>query len=136
MDYLLTHPLPFTGTDNTEKVVKSILTAEHAVVLDRIRKETTNDKQLLKLYMKKVKEDWLKHRKDQGITLFFSIRHELYVMNGLIFRFNLIVILPSLQDTVIKAAHRLGHLGMTKTKLMLRGKYWFPDMNKMTERVV
>ena len=34
-------------------------------------------------------------------------------MNGLIFRFNQIVTLPSFQNTVIKAAHSLGHLGMT-----------------------
>ena len=40
MDYFSRHPLPITGTDSTEKVVKSIFTAEHAVVLDRIRKET------------------------------------------------------------------------------------------------
>ena len=54
-------------------------------------------------------------------------------MNGLIFRFNQIVIPPSFQNTVINAAHCLGHLGMTKTKQILREKYWFPDMNKMTE---
>ena len=57
-------------------------------------------------------------------------------MNGLIFRFNQIVIPSCLQQTVITAAHSLGHLGMTKTKQMLREKYWFPDMNKMTENVV
>ena len=136
MDYLSRHPLPITGTDSTEKVVKSILIAEHAVVLDRIRKETGKDKQLQKLYKRIVKEDWQKHRKDHDISPFYSIRHELYVMNGLIFRFNQILIPPSLQNTVIKAAHSLGHLGMTKTKQMLREKYWFPEMNKMTERVV
>ena len=38
MDYLSRHPLPITGTNNTEKVVKSVLTTEHAVVIDRIRK--------------------------------------------------------------------------------------------------
>ena len=136
MDYLSRHPLPITGSDNTEKVVKSVLTAEHAVVLDRIRKETAKDNQLQKLYKRIVKEDWQKHRKDSDIVPFFSIRHELYVMNGLIFRFNQIVIPSCLQQTVIKAAHSLGHLGMTKTKQMLREKYWFPDMNKMTENVV
>ena len=136
MDYLSRHPLPITGTDSTEKVVKSILIAEHAVVLDRIRKETGKDKQLQKLYKRIVKEDWQKHRKDHDISPFYSIRHKLYVMNGLIFRFNQILIPPSLQNTVIKAAHSLGHLGMTKTKQMLREKYWFPEMNKMTERVV
>ena len=51
---------------------------------------------------------------------FYSIRKELYAVNGLIFRLNLIVIPACLQRTVIKAAHSLGHLGMTKTKQMLR----------------
>ena len=64
MDYLSRHPLPITGSDNTEKVVKRVLTAEHAVVLDRIRKETAKDNQLQKLYKRIVKEDWQKHKKD------------------------------------------------------------------------
>ena len=57
MDYLSRHPLPITGTDNTEKVVKRILTAEHAVELDSTRKENAKDKQLQKLYKRIVKED-------------------------------------------------------------------------------
>ena len=56
-DYLSRHPLPITGSDNTEKVVKSVLTAEHTVVLDQIRKETAKDNQLQKLYKRIVKED-------------------------------------------------------------------------------
>ena len=107
MDYLSRHPLPVIGTDNTEKVVKSILTAEHAVVLDRIREETAKDNQLKKLFKRIVKEDWQKHRRDNDIAPFFSIRHELYVINGLIFRFSQIVIPSRLQHTVIKAAHSL-----------------------------
>ena len=134
MDYLSRHPLPITGTDNTQKVVKSVLTTEHAVVIDRIRKETAGDKQLQKLYKRIIKEDWQKHRKDDDIKPFFSIRYELHVMNG--FRLNQIVIPSKLQNTVIKAAHSLGHLGMSKTKQMLREKYWFPEMNTMTENVV
>ena len=37
---------------------------------------------------------------------------------------------------VIKAAHGLGHMGMTKTKQMLREKYWFMELNKMNEDIV
>ena len=40
-----------------------------------------------------------------------------------------------LQHTVIKTSHSLGHLGMTKTKQMLRQKHWFPQMNKMVEHI-
>ena len=57
-------------------------------------------------------------------------------MNGLIYKLNPIVIPSKLQNTVIKAAHSLGHMGMCKTKQMLREKYWLPKMNKMTEIVV
>ena len=72
MDYLSRHPLPITGTDSTEKIVKSILIAEHAVVLDRIRKETGKE-QLQKLFKRIVKEDWQKHRKDHDISPFYIV---------------------------------------------------------------
>ena len=41
MDYLSRHPLAITGTDSTEKAVKSTFIAEHAVVLDSIEKTMT-----------------------------------------------------------------------------------------------
>ena len=136
LDYLSRHPLPVTGTDGTEKVIKSVINSEHAIVLDRIREETRNDKQLRKIYKRILREDWEKHRKDTDISQFYNIKQELYVVDGLIFRLNQIVIPKKLRCTVIKAAHSLGHLGMTKTKQMLRQKYWFPEMNKQVELVV
>ncbi len=51
----------------------------------------------------------------------------------MVFRLNRIVIPQCLQRTVIKAGHSLGHLGSTKTKRMLREKYWFPAMDTMIE---
>ena len=57
-------------------------------------------------------------------------------MDDLLFRMNQIIIPRSLQRKVIKAAHHLGHLGMTKTKQMIRGKYWFPTMNSMIEQII
>ena len=83
-----------------------------------------------------MKEDWEKHRKDADISQFYSIKDELYVADGLVFRLNQIIIPGKLRRTVIKAAHSLGHLGMTKTKQILRQKYWFPEMNKMVEQLV
>ncbi|CAC5367355.1 unnamed protein product [Mytilus coruscus] len=41
-----------------------------------------------------------------------------------------------LQQRVIRAAHSIGHLGMTKTKQMFREKYWFPTMNSMVEKII
>ena len=120
LDFISRHLLPILGSDNTEKVKKSIINAEHAVVLDHIRLETSKDKQLQKLQRRIIKEDWENHRKDTEIYQFYSIRKELYVVNGLIFRLNQIIVPAKLQRSVIKAAHSLGHLGMMKTKQMLR----------------
>ena len=49
LDFLSRHPLPVIGHDNTEKVLKAVITTEHAVVLGRIRKETSQDTVLQKL---------------------------------------------------------------------------------------
>ena len=40
LDYLSRHPLPETEEDNTEKIVRWTVNAEHAVVVTRIREET------------------------------------------------------------------------------------------------
>ena len=66
--------------------------------------------------------DWNKHKRNPDISCFHEARHELFVVDDLILRINKIVIPTSLQRKVIKAAHHLGHLGMTKTKQMLREK--------------
>ena len=43
LDFLTRRPLLVSGTDSTEKVTKSVINSEHAVVLYHIRDETQND---------------------------------------------------------------------------------------------
>ena len=136
LDFLSRHPLPMTGNDAVEKVIKHVITPEHAIVMDNIREETLKDHQLQKLAATIQMGDWNKHRRDPDISCFYEARHELFVLDDLILRINKIVIPISLQRKVIKAAHHLGHLGMTKTKQMLREKYWFPSMNGMVEQII
>lgn len=52
----------------------------------------------------------------------------MYIAGGLVFRLEKLVVPSSLQQKEIKATHSLGHFGMTKTKQMLREKYWFPKI--------
>ena len=136
LDFLSRHPLPETGKDTIERVIKYTVTAEHAVVVDHIKEETLKDTQLQKLSTRILTGDWEQHKKDPDIAPFYSVQNELYVINDLIFRMNQIIVPTSLQRKVIKAAHHLGHLGMTKTKQMLRAKYWFPTMNNMVEQII
>ena len=65
---------------------------------------------------------------------FYPLKEELCQAQGLIFRMERIVLPTSLQQKVIKADHQLGHRGTTKTKQMLRAKYWFPGMNIMIDQ--
>lgn len=55
---------------------------------------------------------------------------------GLILRIDRIIPPKSLRDGIIGIAHKQGHLGVSKTKEMLRRKYWFPAMNSRIDTVV
>ena len=45
-------------------------------------------------------------------------------------------IIESIRQRIIHSAHKQGHLGVNKTKEMIRRKYWFPGMNTRIEDVV
>ncbi|CAG2190385.1 unnamed protein product [Mytilus edulis] len=109
------HPLPETENDETEQIVKQIIESEHAIVLSKIREETSKDVRLQDVMQRQRRNDWEKHKSRPGNSY---ILHE------------------SLQRKVIKAAHSMGHLGLTKTKQMLRARYWFPALNSMVEDII
>ena len=74
--------------------------------------------------------------KDSDISPFIAFKEELYKANGLIYRMNQIVLPEKLQKEIINIAHEMGHFGKTKTKQMLRSKYWFPTMNTMIDQTI
>ena len=49
LDFLFRYPLSFMGNNETEKVLKTTILPEPAVVLDRIKEETRRDGTLYKL---------------------------------------------------------------------------------------
>ena len=136
MDYLSRHPLEDKENDYTERVIKMIVFNEHGVVTDSIKDANSTDGTLkfIKEIMKDDKWEHYKHRPE--IKPFYQVRHELYQANGLILRNKQVVIPERLQRDTIRAAHSMGHFGMTKTKQMLRNKYWFPTLNSMVENII
>ena len=58
LDYLSRHPLPETGDDSTEKIIRWTVNTEHAVVLTRIREKTPKNEVMQKLVKRIVKGDW------------------------------------------------------------------------------
>ncbi|CAG2246282.1 unnamed protein product [Mytilus edulis] len=119
--------------DETERVIKAVIHNEHAVILERLQEETNKDEHLIKLKDCILKTNWERNKKDMDIIPYYHMRNELYVAEGLVFRLNQIIVPKTLQEKVINAAHKMGHFGMTKTKQMLRERYWFPTMNAMVE---
>ena len=136
LDYLSRHPLPETEEDATEHMIKQIVAEEHAIILKDLQVETDKDEQLQKLKAAITAGNWEKEKEQPDIAPYFGIKDQLFIAEGLIFRNKQIVIPRRLQRKVIKAAHSLGHLGMTKTKQMLREKYWFPRMDMMIEDLI
>lgn len=133
LDFLSRHPLPETDENTVEAEIKAVIQAEHAVVLSHIQKETEKDPEMEKLKETILKGQWEQIKKDPDIAPYYSIKDQVYIAEGLIFRLDKIIIPPKLRRKTIKAAHSMGHLGMTKMKQMMRNKYWFPEMNTMIE---
>lgn len=60
---------------------------------------------------------------EQTESSLFHYSEERFIMKMLLFRLDPIVIPTSLWKRVINAAHSMGHLGITKTKQVLRARY-------------
>ena len=136
MDYLSRHPLPVSEKDDTEKTIKMIVNNEHGVVMKSIKEATLKDEILQDVIKRMKQNDWERHKNRTEVKPYYLVRHELFLVKGLVLRCRQIVIPEKLQKQVIKAAHSMGHFGMTRTKQMLRAKYWFPRLNSMVEETV
>ena len=68
------------------------------------------------------------------LPAYLAIKNELCCIGKMILRGMRIVVPKSLRQTVVKLAHE-GHQGITKTKLRLRSKVWWPKMVYDAEKV-
>ena len=135
LDYLSRHPgKQRDDSSKTDAVVKYISRKESAVVIEQIQEETQKDETLQTLAEKIHKGNWGNKCKEKNIEPNFHIREELSYINGMIYCLDKIVLPNTLQKKIINISHKLGHLGATKTKKMMRNRYWFPYMNSMIEQ--
>ena len=126
-DYLSRHPQPVTERDHLEKHVYAVVEAEHAIVWNKIKNAAKEDKEMNLLQTTIQNGRWQDVK--QLIKPYYEIRGELFVIDGVVMRMDRIVPPESLRKRIIKVAHNQGHLGISKTKEMIRRKYWFPGMN-------
>ena len=146
-DYTSRHPTgPASDTDINEKYVNFV--SSHAVpnflTIEDIEKETHRDPLLQAVIHLNRNNNWHaldelhKHEFLNGIDihelkLFRKIKQELTIVSdSLILKENRIVLPAVFQKTAVNIAH-YGHLGIQKTKALLRSKIFFHGMDKLVE---
>ena len=133
-DYLSRHPLPDIEETHLEHHVRAVIATEHAVVLDKIREETSNDNELQALIQVIRTGNWENTAMD--LKQYYDMRTEIYEADGVVLRGERIIPPIAMRKKIISVAHKQGHLGSSKTKEMIRNKYWFPSMNIQIENIV
>jgi len=138
-DYLSRHTPTLTKEDIRQSeardaVVRSIIadTIPRAIPLQEIKEETAKDKALTRLRQLIQMGDYHSCKKDPELKSYAGVFTELCTVDGLILRGSQIVLPTQLQLRAVKICHE-GHLGIVKTKQLLRSKIWFPGIDRAVE---
>lgn len=104
--------------------------------LEEIRRETEKDVALghVKRY---ALDGWplSKRSVEDTVRQFYNIKDDLHVIDGILFKQRSIVIPSSLRKNMLERMH-VGHLGMSKTKQLVRGVIFWPGMNNDIDKFI
>jgi hypothetical protein len=100
--------------------------------LSDIRRETKKDSVLSKLCECVKSGNWSAYAKDKQVMF---LRNEMSVHEDILLRGNRIVVPLSLRNDILKLAHET-HMGIVKTKQLLRQKFYWVGMDKDIEQLV
>ena len=106
-----------------------------AVTLEEIQRETALDPKMQRLIPLIVTGNQNAVKADSELTPYGQIFPELSVAHAVVLRGRQICIPESLQDGIIDICHE-AHLGIVKSKQLLRNKVWLPGIDKKMERKV
>ena len=109
-----------------------------SMTLKEICLSTNNDPELQKVIQCVKSGSWDKSYQNKTVYTFCRLRHELTVakvQHGEILLHDKRLVIPKdLQSRVVKIAHQ-SHLGIVKTKQLLREKVYFPGIDKQVEEL-
>ena len=113
--------------DNTEQLINHI---SHKETLNRKKTETKKDNILRKLTSHVINNDWVKAEKDQEMASYKHIKEEISIIEGMVQR--------ERENNYPKFATKENSKNRTpgKNKQLLRGRYWFPKINNMIDRII
>ena len=103
-----------------------------ALSLSEVKAETKKDNILSRILSLVQADSW---STEVGIKPFNAYREELSAYKGILLRRNRIVVPTSLQKRVLKLAHE-NHVGIVRTKKLLRSKYFWIGMDRDIEFMI
>lgn len=95
------------------------------IQLDEIKQSTAYDQEMA-ILMNGISSGSFHH---PAINKFVAVRDEFTVIDDIIYRQDRIVLPQSLRHRALEQVHST-HLGIDKTKYILRGQFWWPGMDK------
>ena len=95
--------------------------------------ESERDEQLKKVKQSVITGEW--NNKDEDIKPFYQSRDELTHKGGILLKGHKIIIPKKLRTRILNLAHET-HMGIVKTKALLREKVWWPGMYSEIENVI
>ena len=107
-------------TTDVEKHVRAITQIYRAIVLNRITAETEYDAELQHLKLAIQMGVW--NNTDPILKPHIDAQAELYELENIILRLDKIIPPENLRTKIIQIVHKQGHLGLSKTKEMIRHK--------------
>uniref|UniRef100_A0A7M5V7J8 Integrase zinc-binding domain-containing protein n=1 Tax=Clytia hemisphaerica TaxID=252671 RepID=A0A7M5V7J8_9CNID len=98
--------------------------------LDEIAKATKDDPILAQVIKRIQTNSWTKNLKP-----FHQLRHNLSLHEEILLKDHTIVIPSSTRNDILQLAHKQ-HLGIVKTKSLLREKVWWPGISTDIEKFI
>ncbi|XP_055844353.1 uncharacterized protein K02A2.6-like [Episyrphus balteatus] len=105
-----------------------------AISLQTIQEETQQDP-ILQLLIKAITSNSNTQWNSNQISRYKGVRQELSIAEGCVLKGSQILLPHKLVQRAIALAHK-SHMGIVKTKQLLRTKIWFPDLDKKVEETV
>ena len=145
-DYASRHPVDVATVDEydetaeTEHYVAYIArkAVPKAMTLKEVELATSQDRVLQAVMACIMSGRW--HQPPSNVSLaelsrYENVKNELTCTDTVLLKSNRIVVPATLQNRTVEIAHE-GHLGIVKTKALMRQKVWFPSMDKLVEAKV
>jgi len=141
-DWMSRHPINDTeSNDRSQTVADEYInfiidnTVPKSMTAEEIRAATDADETLQQVIKHVERGDWHKSTADDRMKPYLHLKDELNVQDGILLRGTRIVIPETLRDRTIKLAHE-GHQGLVKSKMLLREKVWFPNIDKYCAEII